>query len=718
MPFGEVRPRVAKESGLSSPSIRCLLLTVLLAACLLGCSGGASETTPSACARVTCGAGAVCSEADGLCHCATPEGLVCVPGQRCGRVSGTLCEPDVEPVCTAGTRWAPGVQAFREATSAWGLDAIGAEGVLLSVTDLDGDGWADLLVRRGGTRSDVFDPDEPVRHHWVLRNTGLGTFEDVTEASGLLATRSLYEAPLGRPAELMASADVDNDGDLDIYTGLTNADPMVSRRETAEVMLNAGDGAFAFGPTDNPVRREGQLEAASGATFVDFDRDGFIDLLVTHINTTEPGTGRVRFLQDRLYRGDGTGRFVDVTDEVGLGTEDWVEIPVLNEGRAHSRAWASAACDLDGDGLSELLVASYGRAPNHLWQAVLVPGDEGGGEGAVRFENRSVASGYAYDDDLTWTDNEFARCYCQSDRSAEGCADVPPPRIQCSPNWSHDQDREPFRLGGNSATTTCADFNNDGHLDLITGEIRHAWAGSGADGSEILVNTGESPVRFERPGNEATGLAIAHRVAFWDEGHMTNAVLDFDNDGWLDLYQGASDYPGNRGLLYHQAAPLSFVEVPPALGVDHNRSHGVVAADFDRDGDLDLIVGHSRARCDATAPNDCYATAQIRFFENVLGDRGNWLQLVLEGGPGTNRAAIGARVSVTAGGFTQTREVGGGHGLYGTQGDLVQHVGLGAACEAEVTVRWPNAALTTETFTLAAGHRYHVVEGRGATLVP
>jgi hypothetical protein len=76
-----------------------------------------------------------------------------------------------------------------------------------------------------------------------------------------------------------------------------------------------------------------------------------------------------------------------------------------------------------------------------------------------------------------------------------------------------------------------------------------------------------------------------------------------------------------------------------------------------------------------------------------------------------NRSAIGARVEVTAGGITQTHDVEGGHGHYGAQDDLVQHFGLGTACEADVTIRWPDASLSTQTFHLVAGHRYRVVQG-------
>jgi enediyne biosynthesis protein E4 len=219
-------------------------------------------------------------------------------------------------------------------------------------------------------------------------------------------------------------------------------------------------------------------------------------------------------------------------------------------------------------------------------------------------------------------------------------------------------------------------------------------------------------VTFMRPGNDVTGLTRKHVIP-WDEGIMTGSVFDFDNDGWDDIYFGNSDYPGAHGLLYHQDSPSHFEAVPIAQGIDHHRSHGSAVADFDHDGDLDLVVGHSFARCHSD-PNDdseCYATQQVRFFENVVGDQGNFVQLKLTGGPNTNKAAIGARVTVKAGDISMMQEVGGGHGHYGMQDDLTLHFALADACEAEVTIRWPDADLTTQTFKLPAGYRFTVTQG-------
>jgi hypothetical protein len=85
---------------------------------------------------------------------------------------------------------------------------------------------------------------------------------------------------------------------------------------------------------------------------------------------------------------------------------------------------------------------------------------------------------------------------------------------------------------------------------------------------------------------------------------------------------------------------------------------------------------------------------------------------------GTNRAAIGARVTIEANGVKQTRDVGGGFGHYGAQDDLVVYAGLGAACSAKITIRWPDANLTTQKFEIPAGYRFDVTQGKAPVVDP
>lgn len=608
-----------------------------------------------------------------------------------------------QAICNAGTQWTPGTPVFVERTMEWGLE--GVLGIRLSTVDFDGDGYPDLTARLNGGTPDDFAPGGE-RRSWLLRNDGQGRFEDVTQSSGIRATRFGTDPNVGRPGEVWAFADVDNDGDLDVYTGLWTT-PDTDSEERSEILLNNGDGTFSLGPEASDVRLGNNqgYDVPGGASFVDYNRDGLIDLWVGQ------GTIDGSPAQDRLLYGDGTGTMLNVTSTAGLTTKSWGTINNLNLALSHSNAWGTAACDLDGDGNSELLASSYGRAPNHLWHA-------SGPDGGFVFTNHSIDSGYAFDHRVDWTDNESAMCWCTLNPGDEDCAGVPEPQyIICQDpadafRWNHAFDREPFRLGGNSGSTICGDVDNDGNIDLLTTEIVHWDVGSSSDPSELLFNDGQSPPRFERPGNETTGLTREHTELAWNDGDMTGALFDFDNDGWTDVYIGNSDYPGAYGLLFHQESPRQFVPVPTSEGIDHNRSHGIAVADFDRDGDLDVVVGHSIARCDANATHNCYETQQVRFFENVMGDASNFIQLSLEGAPGTNRSAIGARVTVTAGGITQTQQIGGGHGHYGIQHDLTLHVGLADACEAEVTVQWPDAALTEESFTLPAGYRFIVRQGQ------
>ena len=595
---------------------------------------------------------------------------------------------DVLQICQEGSRWSAGITAFRDASADWGLPDLMPTGVRVSVADIDGDGWPDLVVR-SGTGGESFT-DGGTRHTWLLRNQGNGTFEDITESSGFTVARG---GGVGRSAPVVIFADVDNDGDLDAYAGIP--DQANSIDETSEILLNDGSGRFSLASDDSDLRMP-RSDTPYGAAFVDFDRDGNIDLWVAQYVAGSSAS------QDRLYRGDGSGSFVDVTRDVGLATTSWSSVEDLDAGLSHTQAWAAAACDLNGDGWPELLSASYGRAPNHLWL----------NEGAS-FSNRSVASGYAYDQRVDWSDNESARCWCTLHPSDADCEGVPAPEhIRCSSDadafrWNHTYDRSAFRLGGNSGGSTCRDVDNDGAVDILTSEIVHWDVGESSDPSELLFNLGDADVAFERPGNEETGLTRSHDGVTWDDGDITGSVFDFDNDGWPDVYIGSSDYPGTRGLLYHQVSRRSFEAVLPEDGIDHTRSHGSAVADFDLDGDLDIVVGHSSMRCD----EDCRDSFEVRLFENLMGGDSNWVQVDLRAADGANAAAVGARVTLATDTLTQVQEVGGGHGQWGNQDDRVLHFGLGTDCVGELTVQWPDAAGTTETFIVGSGYRWVVTAG-------
>jgi enediyne biosynthesis protein E4 len=603
---------------------------------------------------------------------------------------------------------------FVDATDAWNL---GPSGLVLTgnriiSADLDGDGYPDLIVSSGPTnvRSNL-DPDAgPLTQYvHVLMNRprpdgGGRMFFDETVASGVFQVRGGSTTQL-RSAQIAVAGDIDNDGDLDLFSG-TYADPTHPETDTgdrSEILLNDGTGHFSLAPISDPHPGPGSLWPTSGATFVDVNRDGVLDLFVgfwyAYYGQTEYG------VQAQLYEGLGDGTFVTITGSSGLTTDSYG----FAQGTNSRPAYGVTSCDLDGDGSPELVVSAYGRQWNLLYQ----------NDGTGHFTEVGQDAGYAGDDDRNYHDNQFFACYCTVHPSAPDCAGVGTPLIVCPTpaglDWNPGSDDQPFRLNGNTFSTFCGDMNGDGKPDLYSAEIHHWHIGESSDSGQLLASTSTpGNIHFDRLPNAQTGLIVPHPKSDWNEGLLMVAGGDLDNDGRPDLIVAASDYPDQFGLIFHQLPNGTFEEVGAPWGIHHPCMSGLTVADFDRDGDLDVVVGSGTAR-------DCsmiWKTNEIHLYQNDASQNGNWLLVRLAGdGNTTNRTGIGARVTVTAGGVPQVQQLGGGYGHMAMENDTVLFFGLGnCAAVNSIEVRWPNQTLSTDTWTVVPTNRFIELRQGDATV--
>jgi hypothetical protein len=638
---------------------------------------------------------------------------------------------NLAPACTGALAPDGAALAFVDHSAAWEIDKshLYVVGNHLEAIDLDADGYPDLLVHSGAqARSDPSQPPNKQLTRVLMNRPKAGGgrhFVDATVASNYGAVRDGTAPANGllRQEHLSIAADVDGDGDVDLFSG-TYTDPTADRTKVPdtgdrdEVLLNDGKGHFSLAPKSAPQTVSATLQPTTSAAFTDVDRDGIVDVWVgawyKAYGSSPAG------VQARLFKGKGDGTFVDATPGSGLETQSAGFVQGLN----HRPLYGVTACDLDGDGLPELLGSAYGRQWNLLYQNL------GAASGAPTFAEIGRPSGFAGDDDLNYQDNQFYECYCQATGS---CTPQSTPQISpCdASSWDPGSDPKPWRLNGNTFSTVCADLNGDGKNDLYSAEIKHWHIGESADGSELLANDGpradgSAPIHFTRPGRPATGLDWKHVGSDWNEGGIMVAAADLDLDGLEDLVVGASDYPNNWSLVYRQKhdAPGTFEEVGEAIGLHHACTVGLAIADFDRDGDLDVVVGSSLARdCAALYPDG----NQVFFFENTLNDgakKRGFLQVELDGKKGaSNRTGIGARVRVIpagAGGRMISKELSGGYGHFGMQNDTVLTFGLGGACKVdEIEVRWPDAPGTVERYTgVGGGQRVKLTQGAGIAASP
>ena len=352
--------------------------------------------------------------------------------------------PGADPIACGPS---DGGTRFIDTTEAWNLGSTGLSlvGNRISVADLDNDGYPDLVVHAvtSNLRQSL---DGGRRLVWQLMNrpTADGQYRQFVDETG----NGLFDVLGGsttqyRSAQLAVFGDVDNDGDLDVFSG-TYTDPnapMTDPGDRSEIMLNDGTGHFSFAPESATTPLPNELVPTTSATFTDADRDGRLDVFVG--NWYEAYGSSYLGVQARLFHGQGNGLFADVTQASSLTTDDTGFASFTN----HRPAYGVTSCDVDDDGAPDLMVSAYGRQPNLLYR----------NDGAGHFANQSVASGFASDNNVDYRDNENFRCWCTINRSSPSCQGVTNPSIGCpnpaSAGWGVGTDDQPWRNGGNTFTT-------------------------------------------------------------------------------------------------------------------------------------------------------------------------------------------------------------------------------------------------------------------------
>ena len=501
-------------------------------------------------------------------------------------------------------------------------------GTGVAMIDYDGDGWTDLFFVNGSTFEGFPAGAEPASH--LYRNKGDRTFEDVTVKAGVGASGWGQGACVG---------DYDNDGRDDLF---------VTYWGQNRLYHNEGDGRFAE-VAGAAGLRTAHRRWSTGCTFLDYDRDGRLDLFAGNYidfepaSTPRPESGLCRYrglavacgppglpgARNLLYRNRGDGAFEDVSARAGITSA------------SGTYALGVSTIDFDADGWVDLYVA----------------------------DDSSPSALYRNNHDGTFTDVAVsAGCAYSQDGKAQAGMGV-----------------------------AVGDYDRNGTMDIF----KTNFAG---DTSTLYANTGRG-LCDDR--TFASGMGFNTRWLGWGAG-----FADFDNDGWLDLLLANGHvYPEVRQVksesgyeqpkvFYRNLGNGRFEDLTARLGAPlttPKAARGAAFGDIDNDGRIDVAINNVNDRPD---------------LYRVTGDSSHqWIAVKLVG-TASNRSAIGARVHATAAGTEQWQEVRGG-GSYLSQNDLRVHFGLGVAATVDrLEVRWPNGH-EERWENLAAGKVHTLREGTG-----
>lgn len=447
----------------------------------------------------------------------------------------------------------------------------------------------------------------------------------------------------------VASGDIDGDGDIDLFVvsgvGLGN-----------RLYLNSGDGTFSDVASRYGVGETGIVEA--GATFVDFDGDGRLDLVVGGVGEETAPAPHPSVL---LFGNTGSG-FVNVTDAAGLG--DLTQLDT----------YSTTFGDVDRDGDLDMFTTHWYNATggHYLWE----------NDGAGVFHD--VTGEYGLTSlEFTFTAN-FVDTDLDGDLDLLVASDFGNSTVMLNEGARFVEEQTSLLTDGNGMGASVGDYDNDGDLDWFVTSI---WDPDGTPegtwdvtGNRLYQNDGRG--RF-------TDVSQSARVreGYWG---WASCFADFDNDGHLDLFHVNGMYVGDRpefrefwsdpSRLFMSNGDGTFSERSLEVGLtDTGQGRGVACFDADRDGDIDIFVSNN-----GEAP---------RFYRNEGTPVHRYLGIVLRG-VRPNTQGIGARITVQpADGETQTREIRAG-GSYVSQSPSEAHFGLGRAESVTVIVVWPDGNRT------------------------
>jgi enediyne biosynthesis protein E4 len=492
--------------------------------------------------------------------------------------------------------------------------------------DYDNDGWLDVFVL-SGTRLDGAPSGTTNR---LYKNNRDGTFTDVTERAGLTRTGWASAVTVG---------DYDNDGFDDLF---------ITCYGHHVLYHNNGDGTFTDVTAKAGLAQEA-VRFGAGCTWVDYDRDGHLDLFVaTYLDTTleqlpRPGENPdcrwkgvpvncgprglpTGFVQ--LFHNNGDGTFTDVSKASGVAAA------------SGGYPMTAVAADYDDDGWPDVYVACD-STPSWLFR----------NQHDGTFREEGLERGVALSED-------------GMEQAGMGIA--------------------------------VGDYDLDGRLDIFKTHF--------SDDTNVLYrNDGKG---YYIDVTIRAGIGVETRFVGWGTG-----MVDLDNDGYPDLFLvTGSVYPEIERTLpaYPYRTPRivfrnlgngRFEELIEEAGsgvAAVHSSRGCAFGDFDNDGDVDILVMNMNE-----PPS---------LLRNDVSGTGHWLKVLLEG-VSSNRSAIGARVTARYGGRAQAQEVSAQSSFYSAN-DRRLHFGLGPATEADLTVRWPNGG-TEEVRQVGAGQLVVIREGAG-----